>query len=70
MAIENHELVDIIKKRQGKISLRTFAKSIGLTAAYLSDVYRGNRPVGPKLAEAMGYTVFKEEHITFRRKSK
>lgn len=37
------EILDQLKWKQGDRSLRTFAEEIGVTAAYLSDVYRGNR---------------------------
>ena len=66
--MENHELVELIKKRKGKASLRAFATEIGLSAAYLSDVFRGNRAVGPRLAVLMGYVPV--THISFRNKEK
>lgn len=68
MAIENHQLVDIIRKRQGENSLRTFATSLDLSAAYLSEVMRGMRPVGPKLAKAFGYVMVKTTVIRFKKK--
>ena len=35
--------------RQGKgITLRDMARRIGISAVYLSDMERGNRPVSPK----------------------
>jgi transcriptional regulator with XRE-family HTH domain len=40
---------EMIRKKQGERSLRSFATAIGLSAAYLSDVLRGNREPGPKL---------------------
>ena len=69
MAIENHELVALIKKRQGDTSLRTFAPTLGVTAAYLSDVYNGNRPVGPRLCAAMGYARTRTVRTQFKRKN-
>jgi hypothetical protein len=45
---------DVIKKlktQQGKDSLRSYARSIGCSAAYLSDVYRGNREPGPLILD-------------------
>jgi transcriptional regulator with XRE-family HTH domain len=38
-----------LKKKQGEKSLRVFGEEIGLSAAYLSDVIRGNRSPGPRL---------------------
>jgi transcriptional regulator with XRE-family HTH domain len=34
---------------QGERSLRTLAKELKLSAAYVSDVLRGNREPGPKI---------------------
>ena len=34
----------LMRDLRGKTSLRNFAKAIGLTAAYVSDLERGNRP--------------------------
>jgi hypothetical protein len=45
---------DVIKKlreKQGTRSLRTYAKTIGCSAAYLSDVYSDKREPGPKLLD-------------------
>lgn len=67
MAIEHHELLDIVKSRQGDRSLRAYARSLDLSAAYISDVYRGKRPVGPFLAEAMGYEPVQVTHITYKK---
>jgi hypothetical protein len=54
MATES-DLIELLKKRQGKSSLRAFADSLDLSAAYLSDVYRGKRAVGPSLCKALGF---------------
>ena len=70
MAIENHELVDIIKSKQGMLSLRAYADSIGFSAAYLSDIFRGRRAVGPGLAEAFGYAPVVTRHVQFKKKAK
>ena len=41
-----------MKREEKKITLRTFAKEIGITAAYLSDIEKGNRAAPKsKLAE-------------------
>lgn len=36
-------------------SLRKVAKELGVSAAYLSDVMRGNRNISHKLAERLGF---------------
>lgn len=42
-------LISILRKKQGNKSLREFAPSIGISAAYLSDVYSGRRQLGPAI---------------------
>jgi transcriptional regulator with XRE-family HTH domain len=50
---------DVIKKLQAdqeaqKLSLRQYARTLNVSAAYLSDVYRGRRDPGPTLLEHLG----------------
>jgi transcriptional regulator with XRE-family HTH domain len=50
---------DVVKKLQAeqeaqKLSLRQYAKTLNISAAYLSDVYRGRRDPGPALLEHLG----------------
>lgn len=39
----------LMKKQQGERSLRTFARDLGITPAYLSDLYLGRRDPGEKV---------------------
>lgn len=55
MAITHEELMEIMRMKQGKLSLRSFSIKVGLSTPYLSDVYRGRRDVGPSLLKALGY---------------
>ena len=57
-----------LQKKQGKQSLRTFAKNIGCSAAYLSDVYRGRRDIGPKLLEYLDLERHVEINVTYKRR--
>lgn len=43
-----------LKKQQGGRSLRAFAEEVGCSAAYLSDVFKGQRQPGPKLLDHLG----------------
>jgi hypothetical protein len=43
------EVIDLLRTAQGDRSLRAFAKEIGVTPAYVSDVYNGRRSPGPKI---------------------
>lgn len=46
-------------------SLRAFARSAGVSAAYVSDVLAGKRGVGPKLAAHFGYRVRKVTSLVY-----
>lgn len=48
--------IKMLRKRQGKRSLRALAREIGCAAPYLSDVYRGRRTPGPKILAFLGLT--------------
>jgi hypothetical protein len=56
------DVVRRLKAEQGGKSLRQFAKVVGCSAAFLSDVYNGKREPGPKLLERFGLT--KQESVT------
>jgi transcriptional regulator with XRE-family HTH domain len=47
-------IIRFLKKEQGKRSLRTFAKDIGVSVSYLSDLYLGRRDPGPAILERFG----------------
>lgn len=46
--------ITLLKERQFGLSLRQYARQIGISAPYLSDVYRGNRRPGPKILKYLG----------------
>lgn len=47
MATITHTMVlEKLRKRQGKKTLRDFAKELGISYQYLSDVYIGRRGLG------------------------
>ena len=48
------KVIDMLKKRQGKRSLREFARELNVSAAYLSDIYKGRRNPGPAILEHFG----------------
>lgn len=61
----NDEIISIIRKAQGEKSLRTFATEIGVSAAYLSDVFRGNRKPGQKILNFFNMTQTKTVTVTY-----
>jgi hypothetical protein len=40
-------VVRMLKQKQGNRSLRAFANEVGVTAAYINDIYQGRREPGP-----------------------
>jgi transcriptional regulator with XRE-family HTH domain len=52
--LSHEDVVGILKDRQGVKSLRQFAEELGISAPYLSDIYHGNRSVGPVILEQIG----------------
>jgi hypothetical protein len=46
--------LSILQELIGRSSLRKVALTLDVSAAYLSDVMRGNRPPGPKVLKALG----------------
>lgn len=69
MAISHEQFVKLVKSRQGSSSLRVYAKTLGVTAGYLSDVYLGKRDAGPSLAKVMGYERERKTSVCFRKKA-
>ena len=48
------QLIRELRARQGQRSLRRFARELGISAAYLSDIYLGRSEPGPKVLEPLG----------------
>ena len=48
------QVIRELKTRQGERSLRQFARELGISAAYLSDIYLGRREPGPKVLQPLG----------------
>jgi len=52
----HEQMVEVLKKHQGTLSLRQFAEKIGFSAAYVSDIMRGNRQAGRGILKKVGMT--------------
>lgn len=52
--MQTSDVIKILQAKQGEQSLRQFAGKVGCTAAYLSDLYRGNRQPGKKIMKFLG----------------
>lgn len=59
--------IELLKERQRGQSLRSLAKQIPCSAAYLSDVFRGQRAPGPKILKFLGLESRKEPEVVYRR---
>ena len=42
-----------MRKRQGERTAKEFAEELGISPQYLSDIYCGNRELGPAVLEAL-----------------
>lgn len=49
-------ILSLLRQKQGEMSQSDLAKQIGVSAAYLSDVYRGNRRPADKILKFLGIT--------------
>jgi hypothetical protein len=54
VALTEDDILDIMKAEQGSQSLRVFAAKMGVSAAYISDIYRGRRHPGAKVLDYFG----------------
>ena len=62
------EVLEMLTRRQKGRSLREFAAEIGCSAAFLSDLYRGNRIPGPKIMEFLGLTKNRTVEVQYAKK--
>lgn len=58
------DFIQLLKTKQAETSLREFAKTLNVSAAYLSDIYLDRRDPGPKVARALGYICKKSKTVT------
>jgi hypothetical protein len=67
--LTTEDVLKVIREDVEKTSLRKTATRLGCSAAYLSDVLRGNRQVGEDLAAQYGFnrTVKITKEVKFQR---
>jgi len=65
--MERTEVITLLRRKQGDRSLREYAKHVGCSAAYLSDLYRGNRDPGKKIMLFLGLTKRRRVETTYGR---
>lgn len=59
--------IEMLKGRMHGKSLRTLAKEIPCSAAYLSDVMNSKRAAGPRILGFLGVRRETETRVTYRR---
>lgn len=67
-AISREEIINLMRAKQGSMSLRKFADEMGCSAAYLSDIYSKQRNPGKKILDRLGLTFKKKILITYSKK--
>jgi transcriptional regulator with XRE-family HTH domain len=48
------DVVEMLRARQGNGTLTALAEEIGVTKAYISDIYKGRRNPGPTILSFLG----------------
>lgn len=49
--LTSSDVIALLRKQQGKRRQKDFAEQIGISPAYLSDVYQGRRDPGPAVLD-------------------
>ena len=62
------QVVGLLAEKKGRKPLRLFADEIGVSATYLSDVFRGTREPGPTILELLGVERTKTTEITYAKR--
>lgn len=63
------DVVEILKARQGNGTLTALADEIGVTKAYISDIYKGRRNPGPRILAYLGIVAEVKTETKYRRAS-
>ena len=56
------QVIELLKKRQGVRPAKDLAEELGISAAYLCEIYNGNREPGPAVLTGLGL----EREIMYR----
>lgn len=52
-SLTKQQVIELMKKQQGKRAAREYAEELGISAVYLSDIYNGRRDPGRSVLEAL-----------------
>lgn len=51
------QVIELLRKKQGNRPAKQLAEELGITPQYLSDVFNGNREIGPAILTPLGLQV-------------
>ena len=63
--LTTEQVVEMMKRKQGKRSLRSFAKELGVSAPFLCDIYKGRRRPGEKILVHLGLEVTRSVEVEY-----
>ena len=63
--LKEKDVVAMIRDRQNGRSLRAYAAELGITAGYLSDLYKGSRSPGNKILKRFGLTKKRQVLVSY-----
>lgn len=55
-SFQRDEVIQMLRERQGQGPASRLAQKIGVSEAYLSDIYAGKREPGPAILDFLGLT--------------
>jgi len=64
--MDKDTIIEMLRKRQGTGTQADLAKAIGVSSAYLSDVFQGHRRPADKILEFLGI----ERRVVYRKVEK
>ena len=65
--LNRSEVNQMLIRKQGQQSLRGYAKELGISAPYLSDILRCNREPGPKILKLLQLRKIKSVNVVYER---
>jgi transcriptional regulator with XRE-family HTH domain len=61
-SMNTQDVIEILWERKGRGSSKDLAKSLGISQAFLSDVFNGKRELGDKIPKALGLVRLPEQY--------
>jgi len=61
--MNNKDVIELLWQRKGRGTSKTLARALGISQAFLSDVFSGKRELGDKIPKALGLERLPEQYI-------